>query len=75
MSQRLHYEVDGVPVTYDQPDGGVFFVESSFDDDEASKVWGRKTFAGFWFMVFFCNALVWPAAYAIKRLPGVRRVM
>ena len=75
VAQTFEYDVDGTPGVYKQPGGGVFFVTSGFDDDEDSKGWGYKTWSGFLYMVVFCNLIVWPAAWGLKQLPGVRSVM
>ena len=74
VAQEFEYG-DIIPQTYKQPGGAVFFVTSVFDDDENSKGWGYKTWSGFLYMVVVCNLIVWPAAWGLKQLPGVRSVM
>ena len=39
------------------------------------RLWGYKSWAGWLWLCFASNVVVWPVAYAIKQLPGVRSVM
>ena len=69
------------PVTY--------WVNSAWDDDESwgdnhglpdqnswgiGRLWGYKSWGGWLWLCFISNVVVWPVAYAIKQLPGVRSV-
>merc|ERR1711971_814361 len=70
------------PVTY--------WVNSAWDDDEhwgdnhglpdqnswgVGRLWGYKSWGGWLWLCFASNVVLWPVAYAIKQLPGVRSVM
>lgn len=59
-----------------------YWVNSQWDDDNnvrqmygVGRLWGYKSWGGWLWLCFASNVVVWPVAYAIKQLPGVRSVM